>query len=1207
MDWNSFLHNKYVRTILCVVLIGAILLGLCYPAGNMKKVQPENPLAEETVQDINVLKVGENVSQQDTVSAPGSSAVPEENKDATEGEEANNEEQKDSDSEQMKQEPEDSQPEKSEAEKLKKDEGSEKENPNGGTEGTGQENGNQGEEGGKETEIDLAAVMTWYKYGKEPNKIVCNPSETVVKNINTAQLNQDVLKYNFSMTGKNARYVEIQEVSVARGDGVYKKISSKGDITIELPEGQEQRDYTFQVKARVKKDNKDGLKAGQEMLFTYVLQCGNSLDLEMSLTWKSNDAGKKTVTCPADAVKSFPVKSYELTDRKFIYTLKLTGSLAKDAEITEASYTTDSGQAKGALDKKGGTLVLQLPPGENTETYQLSFTVKTAKREVQYQYTLVYQEVLDVQLTMNWWEKGTTKRNLICRPTEVATQQIKNNQLGGGGSLPYEFALTGNDAKGGRILRAEYTSDADDGGILESKGSLPMELPENSTSNTYHITVTVLVKGQNLRFEIVLYYANDVSLQMQYTVREKGADTARVVLCENGKTRTAEAIYDDQLQNDLLSYTMSIAGSDGEKVKITSVNCYQSGSGRTVALSQEGEIKLLQKSGKTGENAFKVMAEDEEGKTYRFTINIPYKHKGSNTVKITTNLREGQDIINDTKTNLTVKAWSEDSSGNVLSYIPANGTDTKLIVKLDEKEITYTSSSGKSSEYDLYPENPKKGDTNSHTLTIYAEDSYGNYGELTLNLKGQRKESGQKTGKAKVYIDLTVLGIGVLGPVDYTVLADEPVSYTIAKAVLGKDTGDPFGAAEETFGFGGRYAGTLDDGFYLQSLNTGRTAKALEGSKWPGASEKAVLDAIDKQFGKGTGLATLWRCLYRNGLNKSSGSGKTYGEFDYTSGSGWMYSIGGSTYYPGQSMSSVYLQDGDVLTLRYTLAYGWDVGGGTPGYGSTVGYCVSASNGKIHINHRMEKVTNKDGSTSHVCKCCGLVEDCLHEHVKWVDQKDGTHLQVCSDCGTAIGDPEDHSWENSGGDGSDKHKCSKCGAVEEHKWKKVEGTNTATCTEDGIQKEQCSVCQAVREVKTSAKGHTYDKRWNYTKDGHYRKCSTCGEKADEEKHEYVYDDELGDFECKTCHALHHDDVGCTDLHNLTIKSATCEKIEYHCSQCGYDFVRKGSFPEYHSYKNGKCEYCGEKDPDAAEENTGNSEQEQKEKEKEEQEEEQKEE
>ena len=49
------------------------------------------------------------------------------------------------------------------------------------------------------------------------------------------------------------------------------------------------------------------------------------------------------------------------------------------------------------------------------------------------------------------------------------------------------------------------------------------------------------------------------------------------------------------------------------------------------------------------------------------------------------------------------------------------------------------------------------------------------------------------------------------------------------------------------------------------------------------------------------------------------------GEFDFATGSGWMYSVNGI--YPNYGFSDCYLQDGDVLRVRFTLRYGADIGG----------------------------------------------------------------------------------------------------------------------------------------------------------------------------------------------------------------------------------------------------------------------------------------
>ena len=1191
MNFKLLIHKNILQSGICILLCVAMLLGLILPGIDMLRSEPRNPLENETIREISILKVGDDVSDLDDIVVPNQDSVkptePDETEpqeetkpEETEPEETKPEETKPEETKPEETEPEETKPEETKPEETKPEE-PEPTDPDDGEDDEGNDDDDEGEEGGEELELDLAAVLTWYKYGNDPKTIACGPFSTVYKSINTAQLLGSTLKYNISLTGDDARYVEITGVSVAAGDSAFQEVSQNGSQKIELPEGNGDRNYTFRVTGYIEKKADDGEKIQQELTFTFVLKCEYMLDLDLELTWRPVDSNERTVVCNPDKTESFSVKNYELTERVFAYSVQLTGSLAEDAQIVSAAYTTASGQKSGDISTDTGSLILDPAPGSDKETYNLTFTVRTENRDVVYHYKLHYEETLDVQLEFRWMEKGVTQRIKTCEPGDKATLRIKNNQLSAG-AIPFEMVLTGVDGEDGRILSVSYTTEAGGSGNLSESGSLPVSMPEGASSNTYYLTVSTMVKGQRIAFEIQIYCYADVSLQMDYILKEDGGTVTRQIFCENTRSKTAEAVYDDQLSGGILNYTMSLIGSEGENISITSVTCYQSGNGRTVTLGAEGQLELLLKEGKTGENTFKIEAQDDNGNTYHFTVNIPYKHRGENNIKIETNLIDGQQIINETKTNLTVRAWSEDSNGNVLSYIPANGTDTKLIVTLDGEVLSYVSSSGAASEYDLYPANPEVGDTNEHKLRIYAEDALGNFGELELTLQGQRREAGQQIGKATIYVDMTALGLGVVANLSYDVLADEPVSYVIAKAIMGKDTGEPFGAASNTLGWDGRYAGKLDNGFYLQSLTTGHSANALEGGRWPGSTEEEVLAAIDARFGAGTGLATLWRCLYRNGLNKSTGSGNSFGEFDYTSGSGWMYSIGGSLYYPGQSMSSVYLQDGDVLTVRFTLAYGWDVGSGSPGYGSTVGYCVSAVNGSIRVNHRMETVTNADGSVSNICHCCGIVEDCAHAHMIYTDLGDGTHIQYCNDCKKEIGDPSEHGWAYTGENANTRHSCEECGATEEHNWKEVEGSNTATCTESGVRSVRCVVCNMIREEEVGPKGHTLDNQWQVTAAEHYEKCSTCGVIANQGRHQYKYITytengvQKETFECQICSAWHVDE--CSG--SLTQTHATCQKITYHCSGCGYDMKKEGTFDEHHNFVGGTCEYCGKTDPNS---------------------------
>ena len=903
-------------------------------------------------------------------------------------------------------------------------------------------------------------------------------------------------------------------------------------------------------------------------------------ELSLVLTWNA-----KGIACAAGNTQAFSVSSYELNEDLFRFRVSLTGTLAQDAKIVNGISITESTQTARELKWPSDSLIMNPAAGTDKEVYNFSFTVRTAERDVFFRYKITYQKLPDVQLVFHWSEGRTRHELQPCKPEGTVSAKIKNNQLSGG-ALPYKLELTGKDAANARIWSVSYTSDANDGGNLTCPdGRLLMKIPEGETSNTYRIAVNVIANSQNYHYEVVLYFGNDVTLQMRYTLLD---GTQPVILCENGKTKTADTVYDDQLAGDMLPYEMSIVGSDADSVTITSVRCTQTGNwNRTQDLtgSESEAVRLYLNDEKTGQNNFTVEAHDNSGNQYTFKINVPYKHKGDDNVVIDLSRPyEGEEVPCGTVFNLSVKAWSEDIDGNVISPIPPKDTDAFIKVELWDAtkevmigEVPYnTPDSGGYYAYDLIPPIPEIGDEIKYYLHVIAEDAYGNRGEKKLTFTGKRREPGQKIGDATILVDMTVLGIGVVGPIHYDVLADEPISYVVAKAIMGKDTGDPFGAASETLGWQGDYGGSLDIGFYLRWLDTGYRADALEDSTWPGSTEEEVLAAIDARFGAGTGLATLWRCLYRNGLNKSAGSGSRIGEFDYTSGSGWMYSLRG-TYYPGQSMSAVYLKDGDVLTLRYTLAYGWDIGGGSDNYGNIVGYCVEAVNGYFNINHVMETVENPDGSIHYVCHCCGLIEDCTHEHTTYKDLEDGTHILFCEDCQTAIGDPQLHNWTYDAGDTEDSHVCAECGAAEQHFWKEVEGTNTATCTEPGVRTVRCSVCGMEKEEEAEAKGHTLDNRWNHTALEHYQKCSTCGEEFGRGSHEYVYEPGIGweDYACRICGELHEFLCGGA----LTIQEATCQRIVYHCDSCGYDMTKPGTFDEYHDYVDGFCRYCGAEDPD----------------------------
>ena len=310
MDWKVILHKGILRGGICILLSAAMILGLILPGTNMKPAQPENPLENESIREISVRKVGDKINELQTIVVPnGGSAAP------TEPKEDESEETY----------PEQTQPN----EKVPQETESEEQDIGQGEEGN--EDGNQGEEGGEELDLDLAAVMTWYRYGKDAETITCAPSQSVAKHLNTAQLKNNQLKYRFDLTGSDAKFVEITSVDLAEGDSAYREVDEIGTVEIRLPGGTGDRKYTFQVTALAEKKNDEGENVQQPILFFFVLKCEFTMDLEMDLYWKPKNGTERAVTCRPDQAAVFSVQNYDLDGREFHYTTELQGALAGDA------------------------------------------------------------------------------------------------------------------------------------------------------------------------------------------------------------------------------------------------------------------------------------------------------------------------------------------------------------------------------------------------------------------------------------------------------------------------------------------------------------------------------------------------------------------------------------------------------------------------------------------------------------------------------------------------------------------------------------------------------------------------------------------------------------------------------------------------------------------------------------------------------------
>ncbi|WP_324825708.1 S-layer homology domain-containing protein [Sinanaerobacter sp. ZZT-01] len=214
----------------------------------------------------------------------------------------------------------------------------------------------------------------------------------------------------------------------------------------------------------------------------------------------------------------------------------------------------------------------------------------------------------------------------------------------------------------------------------------------------------------------------------------------------------------------------------------------------------------------------------------------------------------------------------------------------------------------------------------------------------TYTLYHKTVKEGESVGHAVFTVEMLTLGSGYLvTPTEVEIFEGENAAKALLRIL------DENGLQYE-------HTGTADSSFYLSHM------KGIEG--------KAPMD-----------LSNIPSCL-KKVLEKDKAEmepradADSLGEFDYTSMSGWMYSV--NNVFPNVGFADTYLQDGDVVRVQFTVwGYGRDIGGadamGT--YGSNF-YTVAdktellrkvAEKGYVNVSEKVKTILTKlDASQTEV-------------------------------------------------------------------------------------------------------------------------------------------------------------------------------------------------------------------------------------------------
>ncbi|MBQ1390498.1 MAG: hypothetical protein IIY82_02000 [Firmicutes bacterium] len=465
-------------------------------------------------------------------------------------------------------------------------------------------------------------------------------------------------------------------------------------------------------------------------------------------------------------------------------------------------------------------------------------------------------------------------------------------------------------------------------------------------------------------------------------------------------------------------------------------------------------------------------------------------------------------------------------------YLPYDNIQIVFTPEVGESRVLNVPTGSGIYEYDLFFEPPVSGESYQAKVTVTAWDNDGNSTFRSYTLTYVDVSEGTVIGRVGVYIDLTTIGFGIeYGGYEYEVKKGDKAS----DAVL---------AALDYYGITPIYSGTAHDNFYLRGISTGFLCY--------GAEIPSMLEDL----------------LVLDGLPPTQGySNDSLSEFDFTAGSGWMYTIDGVSY-PGRGMSRFELTGSETITLRFTLAMGKDLGLTSYDKGLLSHYCGSWFNGAYHPHHVYE-----DGG--------GAVEPggtCEEEGkiMTW-------HCLICQHYFMSA----DHESEPAGYESEIVDEPYITTPAGTHQWEETSKVEP-TATEDGYIEYTCKVCHETKRdvLPKTGEEHT-EHEWEETsrveptatEDGYVEyTCKVCHEtkrdvlpKTGEEHTEHEWEetsrveptateDGYVEYTCKVCHETKRDVLPKTgeehtehsweEVSRTEATESAPGEVIYRCSVCG---------------------------------------------------------
>ena len=239
----------------------------------------------------------------------------------------------------------------------------------------------------------------------------------------------------------------------------------------------------------------------------------------------------------------------------------------------------------------------------------------------------------------------------------------------------------------------------------------------------------------------------------------------------------------------------------------------------------------------------------------------------------------------------------------------ASGDKIKATVKLNGQKLDPTWDDNEKTSYTLFF--TQEGE---NVVTVSASSDGGKKKELTYHITYQRAAEGEAIGTATWSVEAFTIGCGYLiYPIDMPIYEGETSAEQLIRLL-------------HSNGFTGYYGGIVKSSFYLAYIADGTSSaekyNGYQKSGAPSNPQSLNLSPCIPSLLVPYLEDTMSFYDPNDYINNWSGY---LGEFAFTNGSGWMYSV--NNIFPNVGFADSYLSDGDTVRVQFTLGYGADIGG----------------------------------------------------------------------------------------------------------------------------------------------------------------------------------------------------------------------------------------------------------------------------------------